>query len=90
MGILLSDGGWSCQPTGACWDLSSSSPSYLALLSRPQRRTEGPGQGTEAVGAEDGGGLRGTCPHRQGWLSLLPPICCLAQTEAVEARDELG
>lgn len=55
-----------CHTTGTCWGLSSSSPGCLALLSVTQGRTEGPGQGTEAVGAEDGGGLQGTCCKEAG------------------------
>lgn len=61
MSILLSDGGWMLPDH---WSMlgPSSSPGCLALLSVTQGRTEGPGQGTEAVGAEDGGGLQGTYP----------------------------
>lgn len=39
-----------------------------------QGKTEGAGQGTEAVGAEHGGGLPGPVPDKQGWLFLLQPV----------------
>lgn len=55
-----------------------------------QGNTEGAGQGTEALGAERGGGPPGPVPDKQGWLSLLQPVYWLAQMWAVEACDELG